>query len=70
LDVANVSFDDGLLVRRLKKDPAKNMEDALRQISKRLRSWEPVMANNAAGLMPRLFLERNRHDLGALGVRN
>jgi molecular chaperone GrpE (heat shock protein) len=32
LDTVNVSFDDGLLVRTLKKDPAKNTEDTLREI--------------------------------------
>ncbi|MDR1366458.1 MAG: DNA-directed RNA polymerase subunit beta [Puniceicoccales bacterium] len=69
LDVVNVSFDDGLLVRTLKKDPAKNTEDALREIYKRLRPGEPVMANNAAGMMSRLFLERKRYDLGRVGRR-
>jgi DNA-directed RNA polymerase subunit beta len=60
LDVVNVSFRGGLLVRTLKKDPANNTEDALREIAKRLRLGEPVMANNAAGLTSRLPLEWKR----------
>jgi DNA-directed RNA polymerase subunit beta len=67
LGVANPPVDDGLLVGALKKDPAKNMEDALREIYKRLRAGEPVMANNTAGLMSRLFLERKCYHWGRVG---
>lgn len=67
LEVVNVEVDDGLIVRTLKKDPTKNTEDALREIYKRLRPGEPVTANNAAGMMSRLFLERKRYDLGRVG---
>lgn len=67
LEVVNVSVDEGLLVRTLKKDPTKNTEDALREIYKRLRPGEPVTANNALGMMTRLFLDRKRYDLGRVG---
>jgi DNA-directed RNA polymerase subunit beta len=69
LDVVNVSVDGGLLIRTLKKDSVKNMEDALREIYKRLRPGEPVTTGNASGTMSRLFLERKRYDLGRVGRR-
>ncbi|MDR2806665.1 MAG: DNA-directed RNA polymerase subunit beta [Puniceicoccales bacterium] len=69
LDVVNVGIDDGLLVRTLKKDATKNAEDALREIYKRLRPGEPVAANNANGMMMRLFWDRKRYDLGRVGRR-
>ncbi|MDR0590294.1 MAG: DNA-directed RNA polymerase subunit beta [Puniceicoccales bacterium] len=67
LEVVNVAADDGLIIRTLKRDPAKNTEDALREIYKRLRPGEPVTANNANGTMSRLFFERKRYDLGRVG---
>jgi DNA-directed RNA polymerase subunit beta len=64
--MVNVSFDDGVLERTLKKDPGENTEDALRKIHKRLHLGEPVLVKNA-DLISRLFLERKRSDLGRIG---
>ncbi len=65
--VINTSFDEGILVRALKKDPTRNEEEALKEIYKRLRPGEPPTTANARALLRRLFQDPKRYDLGRVG---
>ncbi|HXR07155.1 MAG TPA: DNA-directed RNA polymerase subunit beta, partial [Candidatus Acidoferrum sp.] len=51
----------------LKKDPAKNEEEALKDIYRRLRPGDPPTAANARALLKRLFFDPKRYDLGRVG---
>ena len=65
--VINTAFDDGLIVRALKKDPTHNEEEALKEIYKRLRPGEPPTTANSRALLRRLFQDPKRYDLGRVG---
>jgi len=65
--VVDVSVDDGIMIKCLKKDPVKNEEDALKEIYRRLRPGDPPTANNAKALIKRLFFDPRRYDLGRVG---
>lgn len=65
--VINTAFDDGLIVRALKKDPTRNEEEALKEIYKRLRPGEPPTTANSRALLRRLFQDPKRYDLGRVG---
>ena len=65
--VINTAFDDGLIVRALKKDPTRNEEEALKEIYKRLRPGEPPTTANSKALLRRLFQDPKRYDLGRVG---
>ena len=67
IDVIDTSFDDGLIVRCLKKDPTRNEEEALRLIYKQLRPGEPPTTANAKALLKRLLQDPKRYDLGRVG---
>lgn len=67
LRVVDSSFDEGLIIRCLKKDPSRNEEEALKDIYKRLRPGEPATAANARSLLRRLFQDSKRYDLGKVG---
>ncbi len=49
------------------KDPAKNRDEALLEIYRRLRPGEPVVLENAQNLFNNLFLDPRRYDLGKVG---
>ena len=51
----------------MKKDPAKNEEEALKDIYRRLRPGDPPTAANARALIKRLFFDPKRYDLGRVG---
>ncbi len=63
----DTSADEGAIIRSLKKDPARNQEEALRDIYKRLRPGEPPTEANAKALLKRLFQDPKRYDLGRVG---
>ncbi len=65
--VINTAFDDGLIVRALKKDPTHNEEESLKEIYKRLRPGEPPTTANSRALLRRLFQDPKRYDLGRVG---
>ena len=67
LQVADTTFDDGILIKCLKKDPAKNEEEALKDIYRRLRPGDPPTPANARALIKRLFFDPKRYDLGRVG---
>jgi DNA-directed RNA polymerase subunit beta len=55
------------MIKCLKKDPAKNEEEALKDIYRRLRPGDPPTAANARALLKRLFFDPKRYDLGRVG---
>ncbi|MDR2677449.1 MAG: DNA-directed RNA polymerase subunit beta [Puniceicoccales bacterium] len=65
--VVNVSPDNGLFIRTLKKDTTKNTEEALTEFYMRLRPGEPPTLANAQGLLKRLFRDPRRYDLDRVG---
>ncbi len=67
LKVVDTSSDDGIIIKCMKKDPAKNEEEALKDIYRRLRPGDPPTAANAKALLKRLFFDPKRYDLGRVG---
>src|SRR5258708_29868874 len=63
----NTPSDDGIVIKCMKKDPAKNGEEALKAIYRRLRPGDPPTAANARALIKRLFFDPKRYDLGRVG---
>jgi len=67
IKVVDTSSDDGIIIKCMKKDPAKNEEEALKDIYRRLRPGDPPTAANAKALIKRLFFDPKRYDLGRVG---
>jgi DNA-directed RNA polymerase subunit beta len=67
LKVVDTTLDDGIVIKCMKKDPAKNEEEALKDIYRRLRPGDPPTAANARALIKRLFFDPKRYDLGRVG---
>jgi DNA-directed RNA polymerase subunit beta len=65
--VVDTTADDGIIIKCMKKDPAKNEEEALKDIYRRLRPGDPPTAANARALIKRLFFDPKRYDLGRVG---
>jgi DNA-directed RNA polymerase subunit beta len=51
----------------VKRDPAKDSDEALKEIYRRLRPGDPPNVNNAKQLLKRLFFSARRYDLGLVG---
>ncbi|MDF1752210.1 MAG: DNA-directed RNA polymerase subunit beta [Verrucomicrobiales bacterium] len=66
LEVVNASHDD-LLMKSLKKDPARDEEEALKDIYRRLRPGDPPTVANARALLKRLFFDPKKYDLTRVG---
>ena len=64
--VITASHDD-LLIKSLRKDPAKNEEEALKDIYRRLRPGDPPTVANARALLKRLFFDSKKYDLTRVG---
>ncbi len=67
LKVVDTTADEGIIIKCMKKDPAKNEEEALKDIYRRLRPGDPPTAANARALIKRLFFDPKRYDLGRVG---
>src|SRR5277367_3586721 len=67
IKVVDTSVDEGIMIKCLKKDPAKNEEEALKDIYRRLRPGDPPTSANARALLKRLFFDPKRYDLGRVG---
>ncbi len=67
LKVVDTTADEGIVIKCLKKDPAKNEEEALKDIYRRLRPGDPPTPANARALIKRLFFDPKRYDLGRVG---
>src|SRR5690349_7623600 len=67
IKVVDTALDEGIIIKCMKKDPAKNEEEALKDIYRRLRPGDPPTAANAKALIKRLFFDPKRYDLGRVG---
>ena len=67
IKVVDTTVDEGIVIKCMKKDPAKNEEEALKDIYRRLRPGDPPTAANARALIKRLFFDPKRYDLGRVG---
>ncbi|MCF7837003.1 MAG: DNA-directed RNA polymerase subunit beta [Candidatus Marinimicrobia bacterium] len=67
VDVIDASWDEGLLLATVRKDPLRNTEEALRDIYAKLRPGDPASVVNAKQLIKRLFFDPRRYDLGRVG---
>ncbi len=64
--VVQASSDD-LLITSLRKDTARDEEEALKEIYRRLRPGDPPTVPNAKALVKRLFFDPKRYDLTRVG---
>ncbi|MGI8819650.1 MAG: DNA-directed RNA polymerase subunit beta [Chthoniobacterales bacterium] len=64
--VIDISQDD-TVVKALKKDPAHDQEEALKDIYRKLRPGDPPTVANAKALLKRLFFDPKKYDLGRVG---
>src|SRR5437660_706934 len=67
IKVVDTTLDEGIVIKCMKKDPAKNEEEALKDIYRRLRPGDPPTTANAKALIKRLFFDAKRYDLGRVG---
>jgi DNA-directed RNA polymerase subunit beta len=67
LRVIDTAIDDGAIIRALKKDPARNEEEALKEISTHFLPGEPTTMASAKALLQRLFFDPKRYDLSRVG---
>src|SRR6266403_817472 len=58
---------DEAIIKSVKKDPAHDEEEALKDIYRRLRPGDPPTVANARGLLRRLFFDPKKYDLGRVG---
>jgi len=66
LEVVDVKEGD-ILIKSLRKDPADNEEEALKDIYRRLRPGDPPTTANARALLKRLFFDPKKYDLTRVG---
>ena len=64
--VVDISKDDSV-IKSLKKDPAHDEEEALKDIYRRLRPGDPPTIPNARALLKRLFFDPKKYDLSRVG---
>ena len=67
MDVVNVSWDEGMFLKSVHKDPTRSNEDALKDIYHQLRPGDPPTTSNAQQLLKRIFFDPRRYDLGRVG---
>ena len=58
---------DDTIIKSLKKDPAHDEEEALKDIYRKLRPGDPPTVQNARSMLKRLFFDPKRYDLGRVG---
>ena len=63
MDIKN----DDTVIKAIKKDPAHDEDEALKDIYRRLRPGDPPTVANARALLKRLFFDPKKYDLGRVG---
>jgi DNA-directed RNA polymerase subunit beta len=59
--------DDDTMIKALRKDPAHDEEEALKDIYRKLRPGDPPTIPNAKALLKRLFFDPKKYDLSRVG---
>ena len=70
VEVVDVSFDNGLLIKTLREDAKsgiRNQDDALKEVFRRMRPGDPPTIANAKQMLHRTFHELAHYDLGIVG---
>ena len=67
VEVAVVPPKEDYIFATMRKDPARNEDEALKAIYQRMRPGDPINYNNARLLIKRLFFDNRRYDLGMVG---
>ncbi|MCQ2377876.1 MAG: DNA-directed RNA polymerase subunit beta [Victivallaceae bacterium] len=67
LELAELPDGDNYLFASLRNDKARNEEEALREIHKKMRPGDPINTGNAKILIKKMFFDNRRYDLGAVG---
>ena len=67
LELAEIPNGDAYLFASLRSDKARNEEDALKEIYKKMRPGDPINTGNAKILIKKMFFDNRRYDLGAVG---
>ena len=70
VEVVDVSFDNGILIKTLREDAKsgiRNQDDALKEVYKRMRPGDPPTIANAKTMLHRTFHELAHYDLGYVG---
>jgi DNA-directed RNA polymerase subunit beta len=67
VEVVDVSWDEGVLLKTLLVDQTHTEEEALTDIYRRLRPGDPATASNAKQLLRRLFFDQRHYDLTKVG---
>ena len=67
VDVVDVTWDEGLLLKSMRKDQTASTDDALKDIYTKLRPGDPATTSNARQLLKRIFFDPRRYDLGRVG---
>jgi len=66
-DVVNVSWDEGLFLKSVRKDTTRSTEDALKDLYTKLRPGDPPTISNARQMLKRIFFDERRYDLTRVG---
>jgi DNA-directed RNA polymerase subunit beta len=66
LEVVDTKEGD-ILIKSLRKDPAKDEDEALKDIYRRLRPGDPPTTANSRALLKRLFFDPKKYDLTRVG---
>ncbi len=67
VEVVNVSWDEGLLLKSIRKDPTRSTDEALKDLYTKLRPGDPPTVSNARQLLKRIFFDPRRYDLTRVG---
>jgi len=59
--------EDEILIKSLRKDPARDEDSALKDIYRKLRPGDPPTASNSKALLKRLFFDPKKYDLTRVG---
>lgn len=66
VNVVDIKEDD-TIIKSLRRDPAHDEDEALKDIYRKLRPGDPPTVQNARGMLKRLFFDAKRYDLGRVG---
>jgi DNA-directed RNA polymerase subunit beta len=66
VEVVDIKEDD-TVIKMLRKDPAHDEEEALKDIYRKLRPGDPPTIPNAKALLKRLFFDPKKYDLSRVG---
>ncbi|MBR2872880.1 MAG: DNA-directed RNA polymerase subunit beta [Lentisphaeria bacterium] len=67
VELAYVPKGDNYIFNSMRRDPARDEIEALKQIYHKMRPGDPPNDNNARLLIKRYFFDNRRYDLGAVG---